>query len=174
MVLLPWAADAIRRLNAAGLPVVVVTNQGGVAFGFLTEDDLRRIHERMASLLAELDAHVDRVYYCPHHPQGTVARYARACPDRKPGTGMLARASRELGIDLRKAVLIGDSPTDIVAGRRAGCITIRVGGGSPVPEGPELDYAPEEAIPDFERLDLGGAVDFLLEALDPGVSWLLP
>ena len=166
--LLPWAGKAIRRLNEAGLPVVVVTNQGGVAFGYLTEAALEAIHLRMEALLAELGASVDAIYYCPHHPGGTVAPYAVACPDRKPGTGMLERAERDLGIRLKKAVMIGDSPTDIVAGRRAGCITIRVRGENPSPGDESPDYDPLEACADFTEADLLSAVSLVLEALGPG------
>jgi D-glycero-D-manno-heptose 1,7-bisphosphate phosphatase len=165
--LLPGAAAAIRRLNEASIPVVVVTNQGGIAFGYLTEDDLAAIHERMAELLAAEGAHVDAVYSCPYYPNGTVPRYAKDSPDRKPGTGMLERARDDLGINLRKSVLIGDAWTDIVAGNRAGCITILVlSGREPTPEAdrPE-DFDPREAQPDFVQPDLASAVDFLLEAL---------
>jgi len=190
--LIPGSASAIRRLNEAGIPVVVVTNQGGIALGYLTEADLAAIHERMAYLLAEEGAHVDKIYYCPHYPvpgaettpvEGSAARReagfdpsrrsaeaAPECPDRKPGIGMLERARDELGIDLRKSVLIGDAPTDILAGNRAGCITILVESGrieariEAAADASEADL--EQAVPDFVCADLWAAVDLLFEALD--------
>jgi D-glycero-D-manno-heptose 1,7-bisphosphate phosphatase len=167
--LIPGSAPAIRRLNEAGIPVVVVTNQGGIAFGYLTEADLAAIHERMADLLAEECAHVDKIYFCPHYPTGTIPEYTKECPDRKPGTGMLERARDELGINLRKSVLIGDAPTDILAGNRAGCVTILVRSGrteGQIEADPNASQADLElAAPDFVRTDLWAAVDLLFEAL---------
>ena len=157
--LLPGAAAAIRKLNEARIPVVVVTNQGGIALGYLTEDDLAAIHERMAELFAAERAHVDRVYFCPYYPSGTIPRYAKDSPDRKPGTGMLERARDELGIDLAKSYLVGDATTDILAGLRAGCTTILVQtgfGGSD---------AKVVAEPDYTVADLSAAVALILNNL---------
>ena len=159
--LLPGAAAAIRRLNETGVPVVVVTNQGGIALGYLTEDDLAAIHQRMAVLLAAEGAHVDAVYSCPYYPNGTIPRYSKDSPDRKPGTGMLERARDELGIDLCKSYLVGDATTDILAGLRAGCTTILVQtgfGGSD---------AKVVAEPDYTAADLPAAVELILAELIP-------
>ncbi|MDD4902926.1 MAG: HAD family hydrolase [Candidatus Bipolaricaulis sp.] len=154
--LLPGAAAAVARLNRTGIPVVVVTNQGGIALGYLTEDDLARIHERMVKLLAAEGAHVDAVYYCPHYAGGTVTRYAQDCADRKPGTGMLEKARDDLGINLRKSVLVGDATTDILAGIRAGCRTILVCTGFAGKDGKAV------AEPDYTVADLAEAVDLIL------------
>jgi D-glycero-D-manno-heptose 1,7-bisphosphate phosphatase len=159
--LLSGAAAAIRRLNEAGVPVVVVTNQGGIALGYLTEDDLAAIHTRMAELLAAEGARVDKVYFCPYYPNGTIPRYSKDSPDRKPGIGMLERARDGLGIDLRKSFLVGDATTDILAGLRAGCTTILVQtgfGGSD---------AKVVAEPDYAVADLSAAVDLVLNELLP-------
>lgn len=118
--LLPGAGTAIQRLNLATWRVVVVTNQRGIARGLMTEDDLRRVHERLGELLGEYGARIDRIYYCPHE-DGT-------CDCRKPGTGLLEQARRddpEIAFD--RAVLIGDSQIDIDAGRAAGIKTVAVG-----------------------------------------------
>jgi D-glycero-D-manno-heptose 1,7-bisphosphate phosphatase len=157
--LLPGAAAAIRRLNEAQIPVVVVTNQGGIALGYLTEDDLAAIHERMAELLAAEGAHVDAVYSCPCYPGGTIPRYAKDSPDRKPGIGMLERARDDLGIDLRKSHLVGDATTDILAGLRAGCTTILVQTGQAGTDGKEV------AEPDHAVADLAAAVELILSQL---------
>ncbi len=159
--LLPGAAAAVARLNRAGIPVVVVTNQGGIALGYLTEDDLAAIHERMAKLLAAEGAHVEAVYFCPHYASGTVTRYAKDCEDRKPGTGMLEKARDDLGLDLRKSVLVGDATTDILAGIRAGCRTILVRTGYAGKDGKAV------AEPDVTVADIyQGSLPF-------GIVWLL-
>jgi D-glycero-D-manno-heptose 1,7-bisphosphate phosphatase len=159
--LLPGAAAAIRRLNEAGIPVVVVTNQGGIALGYLTEDGLAAIHQRMAELLAAEGAHVDAVHYSPFFPKGTVPRYSKESSDRKPGIGMLERARDELGIDLRKSYLVGDATTDILAGLRAGCTTILVQTGQAGTDGKEV------VAPSYMAADLAAAVDLILKDLAP-------
>jgi D-glycero-D-manno-heptose 1,7-bisphosphate phosphatase len=157
--LLPGAAAAIRQLNEAGIPVVVVTNQGGIALGYLTEDDLAAIHQRMADLLAAEGAHVDAVYSCPYYPNGTIPRYSKDSPDRKPGTGMLERARDDLGIDVRKSYLVGDATTDILAGLRAGCATVLVQTGFAGSDAKVI------AEPDYTVADLPAAVDLILDQL---------
>jgi D-glycero-D-manno-heptose 1,7-bisphosphate phosphatase len=157
--LLSGAAEAIRRLNEARIPVVVVTNQGGIAFGYLTEEDLVTIHERMAELLATEGAHVDAVHYSPFFPNGTVPRYSKESSDRKPGIGMLERARDELGIDLAKSYLVGDATTDILAGLHAGCTTILVETGQAGTDGKET------AEPDYTVQDLSEAVELILGQL---------
>lgn len=159
LVLVDGAAEAIARLNHADLPVVVITNQGGIAMDYLTEEDLAEIHDHMKRLLADGRAHVDAIYYCPHHPHATVAAYLLDCPCRKPGIGMLERARDELGIDLRKSVLVGDATTDILAGIRAGCSTILAETGFGGKDGKAV------AEPDHVAADLGAAVDLILDEL---------
>lgn len=92
--LTPGAGPAVARLNAEGLPVVVVTNQSGVARGYFPEEAVAEAHRRLDELLAEHGARIDRYYHCPHHPDGTVAAYRVACECRKPRPGMLLRAAR--------------------------------------------------------------------------------
>jgi D,D-heptose 1,7-bisphosphate phosphatase len=156
LVLIDGAAEAIARLNRARLPVVVITNQGGIAMGYLTEDDLGAIHERLKQLLVKDGAHVDGIYYCPHHTQATVPAYSVDCSCRKPNIGMLEKARDELGIDLRKSVLVGDATTDVLAGIRAGCSTILVETGFGGKNGKA------EATPDAVAADLPAAVDLIL------------
>lgn len=131
--LLPGAAEAIGLLNDAGIPVIVLTNQRGVALGRLTESDLHAIHARLGALLAEHGAWVDEFLHCPHE--------AGTCDCRKPATGMLDQAREILGLDdLADAVLIGDSPSDVAAGRSAGTQVILV---TPSPTGaPDVPRAP--------------------------------
>jgi D-glycero-D-manno-heptose 1,7-bisphosphate phosphatase len=138
LVLLPGAGE-LARLAAAGYALVVVTNQAGVARGFYDEAAVAAVHRRLGALLAGEGARPDAVLYCPHHPAGTVARYARACRDRKPGPGMLEAAARRLGLDLAASFLVGNSPTDVGAAVAAGVtplfVTTGHAAGRPPPPG---------------------------------------
>lgn len=126
--LLPGAAEAIRRFRKAGYRVVVVSNQSGVARGLFDEDTLARVHARVVEALEGQGATLDGAYYCPYldGPEAKVAAYRRDSELRKPKPGMLLQAARELDIDLKRSWMIGDSSSDVEAGRRAGCRTIRV------------------------------------------------
>jgi D-glycero-D-manno-heptose 1,7-bisphosphate phosphatase len=132
---IPGAADAVRQLNAAGVLVVVVTNQAGVARGYFPERRVAEAHERLSALLAEAGARVDAYFYCPHHPTEGVGAYRAECACRKPKPGMLLTAARELDIDLGRSWMIGDKPDDAEAGLAAGCRTIlvRTGHGRALP-----------------------------------------
>jgi len=154
--LIDGAGEAIARLNAVGIPVIVVTNQAGVAKGYLTIADLEEIHAGLYSELSKHGAHLDALYYCPHHPQATVTEYLKDCPCRKPGTGMLERARDEQGIDPALSYLVGDSTRDILAGKRAGCRTILV----------ETGFAGKDGLyevkPDLVVANLPTAVETIL------------
>lgn len=154
---LPGAAAAVRRLNAAGVRVVVVTNQAGVARGYFPESRIAEVHTRLSTLLAAEGAAVDAYYHCPHHPDGIVAEYRTACDCRKPRPGMFRAAARDLGLDLARSWVVGDKRCDLEAGAAAGCRTIlvRTGYGATVP-GP----LPTDA------LRLAGVVDDLPAAVD--------
>ncbi len=113
------ALDAIRLANDRGYLVIVVTNQAGVARGYYSEEAVVRLHAWMQERFAEAGAHVDQFYYCPHHPQGTLANYRKACECRKPSAGMLLQALAG-DVDRASSLLVGDKPTDIEAAHRAG------------------------------------------------------
>jgi D-glycero-D-manno-heptose 1,7-bisphosphate phosphatase len=118
-VVYPFAAAAIRRLNEAGLPVIVVTNQSGVARGFFPESLIGRMHEKMVEELAAGGAHVDGMYYCPHIRDDQ-------CSCRKPLPGMLEQAAREHNLEISGSVLVSDRYNDIQMGHENGCRTILV------------------------------------------------
>lgn len=118
--LLPGAAEAIRALNRARVPVIVVTNQRGIALGRMTETDLAAVHSRLRELLDDGDARVQQIFYCPHQKG--------VCACRKPGTLLLERARDYLGLaSLRDSVMIGDSPSDVLAGHAAGARAVLIG-----------------------------------------------
>ncbi len=127
--LLPGAAEAVRRLNHAGILVVVATNQSGVARGLFGEDVVRATNQRIQHLLAEQEAQIDAFYHCPYldGPEAVVEAYRRSSDWRKPEPGMLLAAAEDLGIDLGASWMIGDAARDVEAGRRAGCRSILVG-----------------------------------------------
>ncbi len=125
--LIRGAAHAIGSLRQLGYRIIVVSNQGGVARGLYTERDVDAVHERIAQMVYDsAGAIIDRFYYCPFHPEGTVKEYAREHPWRKPQPGMLLEAARSLELDLRECWMVGDQERDIEAGRAAGCQTILI------------------------------------------------
>jgi D-glycero-D-manno-heptose 1,7-bisphosphate phosphatase len=129
MRFLPGSADGLRRLSAAGFELVVISNQAGVARGRFPEDALRHVATRLSEMLSEADCRLAGFYYCPHHPLGSVTKYAVECDCRKPHPGLIRLASRELDIDLESSWLIGDILSDIEAGNRAGCRTVLIDSG---------------------------------------------
>lgn len=126
MRLAPGAAAALRLLGGLGLPLLVVTNQPGVAHGLHTEAELVPVRERLAAMFAEHGAALSGFLYCPHHPEGQVAPYARACLCRKPMPGLLLQAAAAWRLDLARSWMIGDILNDVEAGNRAGCTTVLV------------------------------------------------
>ena len=116
---IPNARSAIRELTKNGYRIFVITNQAGIGRGLYSEETLRDIHCRMITEISDAGGAIEAVYYCPHHPDA-------GCECRKPKPGMLKRAAQEHDIDLSRAYFIGDSTTDIQAGRRAGTKTFLV------------------------------------------------
>ncbi|HEY1562681.1 MAG TPA: HAD family hydrolase [Caulobacteraceae bacterium] len=127
---IPGAISAVKRLNGAGLLVIVATNQSGVARGLFGVDDVEAVHTKMQADLAVAGAHIDAFYVCPYLPDAPVVAFAHPDhPDRKPNPGMILRALAEWEIDPARAILIGDSERDLEAGRRAGVRVVLFQGG---------------------------------------------
>ena len=124
--LLPRTAEAIRMINAHGFKVVVVTNQSGVARGLFPEVLVKEIHRKMEDLLRAEGAHIDGVYYCPHHPDFGPPEYRKRCTCRKPATGMIERACRDLGINPQESYMVGDRITDVEFAHKIGAKGILV------------------------------------------------
>lgn len=127
----PYAPDAIRLLRRAGFAIVVVTNQGGVGRGLMTEAFVQDTHRRMAERLARAGAVVDEWCYCPHHPEAVVPGLGTPCECRKPGTALPRAAAARLGLDLSRSWMVGDHWRDVQMGHAVGAraILLRTGHG---------------------------------------------
>jgi D-glycero-D-manno-heptose 1,7-bisphosphate phosphatase len=159
----PWTIDAIRALNHAGLRIILVSNQSGVARGLFTEAVVEEVHARIESMLRAGGAHIDAYYYCPHHPDGSVPGYAQQCDCRKPKRGLVDRAARELGIDPTRSFIVGDRWLDIGLARTVGArgVLVRTGHGAIEEMQPPHDLA-ADAIVD----NLAGAASWVLMNMD--------
>lgn len=150
---IPGSLEAIARLNKAGHKVVVMTNQAGVGRGFYDEDMLARIHQKFKDQLAAVGGHVEKIYYCPHHPDD-------GCDCRKPLPGMLKQIQQDFSVDLTTCLVVGDSWRDIQAGRAMGCDAwlVKTGFGA--------DFLQGNTLPDDVKAfdDLGAAVDYYLSS----------
>ena len=118
--ILPRVPQAIRMLNRHGFLVLVVSNQSGVARGYYPMDLVETIHHLMVARIKEKQGVIDGVFFCPHHPAGSVPEFSRECNCRKPKTGLIEQACKSFEIDLRRSFVVGDMCTDIELAHRAG------------------------------------------------------
>jgi D-glycero-D-manno-heptose 1,7-bisphosphate phosphatase len=162
--LLPRSAAAVRRLNAAGVAVVVVTNQAGIARGYFSPDVLAAVNAALVAQLKDEGAHLDGVYVCPHHPTEGEPPYRMVCECRKPKPGLLLRASADLGLDLVRSTLVGDKGSDLVAARAVGVRSDLVLTGYGLGEW-EYRRGALAVLPDHVADDLLGAADWVIEGL---------
>ena len=160
--LIPEVADSIRRINDAGILVIVITNQPVIARGELSEEKLRVIHNKMETLLGNSGAFIDAIYYCPHHPhsgfKGEIIEFKKKCECRKPLPGMILQAANELNISLKDSWMVGDSTSDILAARNAGVTSILVKTGHSGKDGKF------NSTPNFEATSLKEAVNWALSS----------
>lgn len=159
--LIPGAGYAIRRLNQAGVKVVLVTNQSGVARGYFPESLVHAAHNKLIQMLRDEGAALDGIYYCPHHPTAGNSEYTIVCDCRKPGTGLLDRSAIELDIDIAGSFVVGDKWSDVELGQRAGAKTILVRTGFR-PDDPGNIRPAHVKEPDFVAHDLSEAVEWIL------------
>jgi histidinol-phosphate phosphatase family protein len=110
---------ALKKIKEAGIPVVVITNQSAIGRGLISEGTLLALHDRMTAGIKKAGGEIRRIYHCPHHPDDH-------CRCRKPRIGLLKRAAKELNLDLKKCLFVGDTIKDIQGGRKAGCSTLLV------------------------------------------------
>lgn len=142
----PYARECVTQIHRKGYYAIVITNQSGIARGLFTEKELRKMNQR---LMQEIG--VDEVYYCPHHPEGSVKKYALTCSCRKPQTGLLKRACQDFPIDLDGSFMVGDRAGDILTGKGMGIKTVLLesGYGS---RRLEQDVQPDYCLRDLRRL----------------------
>lgn len=152
--LFPGAAEALGRLKLAGARLILVTNQSGIARGFLSRQNLEAIHSKLAHVLGQAGVTLDGIYFCPHHPDD-------GCGCRKPNPGMIDQAVRELGVNLERSYVIGDHLRDIQLAKRVGARSVLVSTG--VTQLQELEGLTDaHQIPDRVADSLNEAVDWLL------------
>jgi D-glycero-D-manno-heptose 1,7-bisphosphate phosphatase len=156
----PYSFEAVRKLNAAGLAVVVITNQSGVGRGFFTEGELRVLHDRMLADFAAAGALIDAVYYCPHFAGSSSPAYDIDCACRKPFSGMARRARKDLDLDLEGSYMVGDKVEDVRFALNAGArpILVLTGYG----EASREVLRREGIEPAHVAPDLGEAADWIL------------
>ncbi len=166
-ILLPRVGKAIRLLNQHGFKTVVITNQSGVARGYFPESLIHLVHQRMEDLLRKDGAHLDGIYYCPHHPDVGSPPYRQRCRCRKPDTGLVEKAARELEIDCAKSYVIGDRGMDLEFARQIGAkaVLVLTGYGKG-----EWEYFRDEwkVKPDHVASDLYEAVEWILQREEIG------
>jgi len=154
----------LQRLKKAGFQLVVVSNQAVVARGIATENEVRAINERLEKMLIREGApRLDGWYFCPHHPNASVAEYRKVCECRKPQPGLFLQAAQELALDLRESFTVGDRITDIVAGAKAGTRNILVQTGQH--NAPPIQTA--------ERLDTSIRPDYICRDLLAAAEWIV-
>jgi D,D-heptose 1,7-bisphosphate phosphatase len=154
--LLEGVPEALSELKAMGYKLVVVSNQSGVARGIVTEEVLGQIHKRLEQLLAREGVSLDRIYYCPYHPEGVIPKYRRDSDHRKPNPGMLLDAAKDMDIDLMESWMVGNGPRDVETGVRAGCRTILVDS-----RAHEQKLQPGERAPDYRAVNLKEVVNII-------------
>jgi len=163
--LLPDAARAIKLLNDNNIPVIVVSNQSGLARGYFPEELLEEVNARMDKLLAEQGASIDGLYFCPHHPEAKEEKFRQTCNCRKPKIGMLLQAADELKLDLAKSFMVGDRWSDIKCAHKAGCTPILVLTG--YGKGDHQYIGPVQEIqPAHTSENLYNAVEWILQRIE--------
>ena len=156
--MMPGVSGALQMIQET-FYLIIITNQSGLARGYLTENDLTLIHGRLIQELSANKVFIDGIYYCPHLPFSQVPAYNKICECRKPEPGMLLRAASEWDIDLAKSYLIGDRISDMEAASKVGVKGILVGNEEPV------DNAKSFPI-DWSARDVLAAVEMIIDDLD--------
>jgi D,D-heptose 1,7-bisphosphate phosphatase len=163
--LLTGVPRALIELKALGYKLVVITNQSAVARGIVTEKVLGEIHKRLERLLAKKNAFLDRIYYCPYHPEGAVKKYRQESELRKPNPGMLLKAAEEMDLDLDQSWCVGNSSSDIGAGLRAGCKTILID----LPSR-QQQLKPSDPRPDYKAINIKEVVNIIKKHLRSSIE----
>jgi D-glycero-D-manno-heptose 1,7-bisphosphate phosphatase len=160
--MLPRSIDAVKRVNQSGFKAVVITNQAGAARGYFPERLIGDVHRLLTETLSRGGAHLDGIYYCPHHPTAGKGEYRIDCECRKPKTGMIQKAAHDLDIDLSRSYMIGDRGADVQMAKEFGGkgVLVLTGYGRG-----EYEYLHETWAqkPDYVAEDLYDAVEWILK-----------
>lgn len=159
--LLPRAAVAIARLNQLRIPVILVSNQSGIARGKFNKDFVNKTHHYLQNMLARKGAHIDDFFFCPHHPEAGMAPYKMVCNCRKPAPGLLHEAAARHHLDLAQSYVIGDKLIDVELALRVGGKGILVETGHGIKEKKKIDNS--KISPNFIAADLYNAVNWILK-----------
>jgi D-glycero-D-manno-heptose 1,7-bisphosphate phosphatase len=162
--LIPGATQAIGLLNKAGIPVIMITNQSGVARGYFSESLVEQLHQRLNELLEAESAYLDAIYYCPHHPTEGTPPYCRACNCRKPHPGMVEQAIDELQLGKRRLFVVGDKCVDMELANQTRAEGILVLTGYGEEEKKRLDET-ENVQPAYIATDLLQAIKWVISRL---------
>lgn len=118
---IPGAIEALKRFKQSGYLLIIITNQSGIARGYYTEEDFIKLNSWMQFILSEMGAGIDKVYYCPHHPDAVIDRYRLVCNCRKPKTGLFHQAVKDFNIDLSRSYAVGDRLRDCSICKESDC-----------------------------------------------------
>lgn len=163
--LIKGAELAVKKLNDNDIFAILVTNQAGVARGYFDENNVHTINQVLKDDLKKKGAYLDGIYYCPHHPEGIIPKYAKICGCRKPAIGLIQQAVKDFdNIDLAKSYVIGDKLIDVELGKNAGCkgILVKTGYGSQIVEIKEKN----KIMPDYIANTIEDAVNWVIKDLN--------
>ncbi|RMA93191.1 D-glycero-beta-D-manno-heptose 1,7-bisphosphate 7-phosphatase [Hydrogenothermus marinus] len=153
----PEVFPALKKLQNAGYKLFIVTNQSGIAVGYYTEEDFKNVTKHMLNEFEKEGIKIEKVYYCPHHPEGIIPELTMKCDCRKPESGMIKQAIKEFNIDPSKSFLIGDKETDIKAAHKENikAILVKTGQGLKYVNNTEADFIAENILDAVEQFILG-------------------
>jgi len=154
----PEVFPALKKLQEAGFKLLIVTNQSGIALDYYTEEDFLKLTDFMLKEFEKEGIHIDKIYYCPHHENGTNPKYTIKCACRKPESGMIKQGIEEFNIDPSQSYLIGDKENDIKAAHKEGvkAILVKTGQGMKYVDDTEADYVAENILDAVENIILKG------------------
>lgn len=164
LALIPGAVEAVRILNQHALRAIIVSNQSGVARGYLSLDQVRQVNERLEEILEKKGAYLDGIYFCPHHPDIGEPPYRAVCDCRKPKGGMLWQAARDLDLDLGRSYVIGDHVSDVDLAKNLGMKAILVLTGHGRGEWARIQSG-GGSYPDYVSEDIYQAIQWILRDL---------
>ncbi len=152
----PEVIPALKKLQETGYKLLIVTNQSGIALDYYTEEDFLKLTDYMLKTFEKEGIHIDKVYYCPHHENGTNPKYTIKCDCRKPESGMIKEGIKEFNIDPSQSYLIGDKENDIKAAHKEGikAILVKTGQGMKYVENTEADFVAENILDAVENIIL--------------------